>query len=273
MAQARQQTADKIGIRTPSLKQELPEALETAGRLGYDGLEVVTRDEAQLRGWLDEEGQSGAAALRERARKAGCAVSSFSLAIYRPVNLCQEDEAARQKGIQLVSDTLRACRNVGGQAVLLPHFDRGRLDVGPDEEARFVEGLRACAPVAEETGVAIALETSFSADQLQRITRAVGSRQVGVYQDLANAVIYKQDPAATLRQLGPVVVMVHVKDTGATGGNVGLGEGVVEWDACRAALREIGYSGWYVLETPAGDDPETDAARYLEFTRRWLGQA
>ena len=268
MAQA---NGDKIGIRTPSLRQDLPEALDTAARLGFDGLEVVTRDEAQLRGWLQEDGPGGAAALREQARRAGCAVSSFSLAIYRPVNLCQEDQATRQQGIQLVSNALRACKNVGGAAVLVPHFDRERLDVGPDEEARLVEGLRACAPVAEETNVAIALETSFSAGQLQRITRAVGSPKVGVYQDLANAVIYKQDPAATLRQLGPSVVMVHVKDTGAAGGNAPLGDGVVDWDACRAALREIGYSGWYVLETPAGDDPEADAARYLQFTRRWLG--
>src|SRR3712207_9453181 len=64
----------------------------------------------------------------------------------------------------------------------------------PEEEGRFVAGLREVAPVAEETGVAVAIETSFSAAQLGRITRAVGSPQVGVYQDLANAVIYGQDP-------------------------------------------------------------------------------
>lgn len=259
----------KIGIRTGSLRQELPEALETAGRLGFDGLEVITREEAPLRGWLQEEGPSGAAALRALASRAGCAVSSFSLALYRRVNFAQEDESLRREGVQLVGDALRACRNVGGAAVLLPHFDRQRLDVGPEEEARFVEGLRAVAPVAEETGVAIALETSCSAAQLRRIVDAVGSPQVGVYQDLANAIIYRQDPAATLRALGPAVVMVHVKDT-RDGGQAPLGEGEVDWPACRAVLREIGYEGWVVLETPAGDDPPASAARYLDFTRRWL---
>jgi sugar phosphate isomerase/epimerase len=263
----------KIGIRTASLNQVLPEALETAGRLGYDGLEVVTRDPDQLRGWLEEGGPGGAAALREQSARARCAISSFSLAIYRPVNMAQEDEAKRREGVRLVSDTLRACRNVGGAAVLLPHFDRERLDISAEEEARFVAGLRQCAPVAEETGVAIALETSFSAGQLQRITEAVGSPKVGVYQDLANAIIYGQDPAATLRTLGPAVVMVHVKDT-ARGGpgssNVPLGQGEVEWAACRQAIKDIGYNGWFVLETPAGDDPIASAARHLDFARRWL---
>ena len=263
----------KVGIRTASLNQQLPEALETAGQIGYDGLEVVTRDPDQLRAWLSEDGPSGAAALRERALLARAEVSSFSLAIYRPVNFAQEDEAKRREGVALVTDTLRACKNVGGAAVLLPHFDRERLDVSVEEERRFVDGLRQVAPVAEETGVAIAIETSFSAAQLIRIVDAVGSAKVGVYQDLANAITYQQDPAATLRALGKRIVMLHVKDTGPEGGNCALGEGRVDWKACRAAVRDIGYDtpdAWFVLETPAGDDPVRDAARYLEFTRTWL---
>lgn len=260
----------KIGIRTASLNQQLPEALHTAGRLGYDGLEVVTRDADQLRGWLTEAGPHGAAALRDEAQRAGTAISSFSLAIYRPVNFAQGDEAKRQEGVQLVSTALRACGKVGGAAVLLPHFDRERLDVSTEEEHRFVEGLRQVAPVAEQTGVAIAIETSFSAAQLVRIVDAVGSAKVGVYQDLANAIIYGQDPVQTLRTLGRRVVMLHVKDTAEGGGNCPLGEGRVDWPACRAAVSEIGYDGWFVLETPAGDDPVAGAERYLDFTKRWL---
>lgn len=263
----------KVGIRTASLKQDLPEALETAGRLGYDGLEVVTRDPNQLRAWLSDDGPAGAKALRDAASRAGTQVSSFSLAIYRPVNFAQEDEAKRREGIELVSTALRACGKVGGKAVLLPHFDRERLDVSPEEERRFVDGLTQVAPIAEQAGTAIAIETSFSAAQLMRIVDTVGSPRVGVYQDLANAIIYKQDPVHTLRQLGPRVVMLHVKDTAPEGGNAPLGEGRVDWAACRAAVREIGYDrpdSWFVLETPAGDDPVADAKRYLDFTRTWL---
>ena len=259
----------KIGIRNGSLRQELPEALETAGRIGFDGLEVTTQDTAQIRGWLEEGGPDGAAGVRALAQRAGCAVSSFSVAIFRRVNFGQPDEALRREGVALVCDALRACRNVGGVALLLPHFDRERLDIGEDEEARYVEALRECAPVALETGVAVALETSCSAAQLKRIVDAVDCPKVGIYQDLANAISYRQDPAATIRALGPAIVMVHVKDTHSPG-QAPLGEGKVDWAACRAALRDVGYDGWYVLETPPGDDPVASATRYLDFTRRWL---
>ena len=46
--------------------------------------------------------------------------------------------------------------------------------------------------------------------------------------------------------------------------------GPVDWAACRAAVSAIGYDGWAVLETPAGDDPIANAARNLAFTRQWL---
>ena len=263
----------KIGIRTASLNQPLSEGLQTAGRLGYDGVEAVTRDPDQLRDWLTESGPTGAAVLRDAARRAGTAISSFSLAIYRPVNVAQEDEAKRREGVELVSTTLRACKAVGGVAVLLPHFDRERLDVSADEERRFVDGLRQVAPIAEETGVAIAIETSFSAAQLIRIVDAVASPKVGVYQDLANAIIYGQDPVQTLKALGHRIVMLHVKDTALDGGNCPLGEGRVDWPACRAAVRDIDYDrpdSWFVLETPAGDDPIASAQQNLAFTKRWL---
>jgi sugar phosphate isomerase/epimerase len=247
----------------------LDDALDTAGRLGYDGLEIITQDAEQVRGWLREDGPQGAAALRERAKRAGCQVSSFSFALFRRVNFAQEDEALRREGVALVSDAIRACRNVGGEGILLPHFVRETLDIGPAEEERMVDGLRQVAPVAEEQGILVGLESSFSAEQLRRIAGAVGSRQVGVYQDLANAIIYQQDPATTLRALGPAIVLVHVKDTDGKGQAL-LGEGRVDWESCRAALRDIGYDGWFILETPGGDDPTGNARRHLEFTRRWL---
>jgi sugar phosphate isomerase/epimerase len=260
----------KVGIRTGSLGIDAPEAaLETAARLGYDGVELITRDEQQVRGWLEDGGATGAAALRAAQERTNCRVSSFSFALFRRVNFAQEDEALRQEGVALVSDAIRAVRNVGGEGILLPHFVRQTLDIPPEEEARMIDGLRQIAPVAEQNGVLVGLESSFSAGQLERITRGVGSKHVGVYQDLANAIIYQQDPEATIHTLGPAVVMVHVKDTDGSGQAL-LGEGKVDWAGCRRALREVGYDGWYVLETPAGPDPIANATRHLEFTRRWI---
>ncbi len=253
----------RIGIRNGSLQQDYEEALRTAGALGYDGVELVVRDPEVIEAWLSDK---GAAQVAGWCRQAGCVVSSLSVAAYRSVNFALPDPEARRAGVALVASSLRACRRLDGSAVLFPHFERERIDISAAEEERYIAELRRCVPVAEETGVAIALETSFSIDQLQRIIQAVGSPLVGVYVDLANALHFGHDPAEMLRRLGRAVVMVHLKDTD----RAMLGDGRVDWRACREALQAIEYNGWVVLETPPGDDPVAAARRNLEFTRRWL---
>lgn len=48
--------------------------------------------------------------------------------------------------------------------------------------------------------------------------------------------------------------------------NMPLGEGDVDWNAVGAALREISYDDYLVLETPRSDTPCEDYATWLEFT-------
>ena len=159
---------------------------------------------------------------------------------------------------------------IGANGVLVPHFDRQNIDIAPEEEASTIEGLRQVAPVAEETGVNICLETSFSVEQLQRICQAVDSPRVGVYQDTANAIIYGHDSVDMLTRLAPHIRMIHIKDLDQKP----LGEGSVPWDGCIAAIRDSGYgtedhlgTDWLVLETPPGEDPVESAKPNLEFTR------
>src|SRR4051812_26554461 len=201
----------RYGIRNGSLKCDWQEALRVAGEVGFDGVELVVRPEDDLGGLLTEEG-------RERVlgwcREAHCAVSSLSVAAFRQVSFGSADAAAREAGVPFVEQCLRATRAVGGDAVLLPHFERETINPTEEQERHFIEGLRRCAPLAERERVLIALETSFGVEPLQRIMRAVGSPWVGVYQDTSNALFYGHDSVDMLTRLAKETVMIHLKDTG-----------------------------------------------------------
>jgi sugar phosphate isomerase/epimerase len=62
------------------------------------------------------------------------------------------------------------------------------------------------------------------------------------------------DAASAIRTLGPLVRHVHVKDVRAAGSHATcpLGTGCVGIAEVIAALKEIGYKGWYSWE----DEPE-----------------
>jgi len=51
-----------------------------------------------------------------------------------------------------------------------------------------------------------------------------------------------------------------------------LGEGKIDWKPVAAAIREIGYEGWIVLETSSpSKDRVADARRNAQFVRKLFG--
>src|SRR5204862_6543946 len=89
------------------------------------------------------------------------------------------------------------------------------------------------------------------------------------YFDLANLVVRGLDPPTEIRGLGPLVCRVHVKDLLARKNDCHPGLGRVDFPECAAALAEIGYDGWLVLETPAAPPPVV--ARDVAFTEAAFG--
>lgn len=77
------------------------------------------------------------------------------------------------------------------------------------------------------------------------------------------------DAPAAIRTCGNRVRHVHLKDVKAVGGHETclLGTGVVDVAGCIAALREIGYDGWYSWEDEPEDRNPMDTA---EQNRRWI---
>ena len=123
--------------------------------------------------------------------------------------------------------------------------------------------MKAAAETSEKHNVYLAIESTLSADQHQQIIDNVGSKHVGVYYDMGNATGLGFDSPSEIRSLGSAIVQMHIKDTG---GNH-AGEGGVDFPAVFEAAHAIGYDSWFVLETPAKDDPIASAAKNMDFVR------
>jgi hexulose-6-phosphate isomerase len=70
-------------------------------------------------------------------------------------------------------------------------------------------------------------------------------------------VVFYGYPQDWIRTLGKSIVKVHLKDFKRKQDGyewVNLGEGDVDWEAVREALREIGYAGSVITELKGGDE-------------------
>ncbi len=252
------------GIRNTSLNMDWEEAFGAAGNMGFDGVEIVLREEDRL-DWLLSA--AGGEEMGAWVQTSGAKACSISFALFREYKGNEEDAAVRARVVRLVQKAIRACKRVGGVGILLPYFDRENIDMSSRHADLLIEDLRQCVPVAEGLGIKVALETSFTSGLLRAICDGVGSEMVGVYQDTANALIYGHDAVDMLVELQEHTKLIHLKDTRRSD----LGEGDVDFLACRNAIAKSGYEGWLIFETPAGNDPIASGKKNLTFGKEMFG--
>ena len=252
----------KYGIRDTMLNAPIETMFGVAKEIGFDGVEFcIGRNYRENILW--ETG--GSEKLKVLADAAEIEISSLSPGVFSQFHPALPDANTRAEGVEILTHVIASCAAVNTQHILVPMFPRD-MDTWPDETwNQLIDGFKALGEVAEEHSVILDLETTFSADQLVTILDSVGSDAVKVYHDTGNTMTRSQDPAEEILKLGRKGIgMIHAKDTDRQA----LGEGRVDFDSVDAAMREIGYDGYIVLETPSGDDPNADHAKNLAFIKK-----
>ncbi len=207
-------------------------------------------------------------------------------------NVNAKDSGKVARDIENISTALRAAQGYGADTILLVpckiegmpmpkpwefdiHFDEktGRLgQVAAGDNAQYGEYIEAhdhatdatrkaiekLIPIAQETGVVIALENVWNnlwvtPALFAHFVASFNSHWVQAYYDVGNHVRYAP-PEQWIQALGRMIVKVHIKDfrlhrKNQQGGSwVNIRDGSVNWPSVRAELEKIGYSGWVTLE-------------------------
>jgi len=160
---------------------------------------------------------------------------------------------ARELGLPLVTF----------HAGFLPH------DGADPERAKLLVRLRTVVDVFADEGVRLGFETGQeTAATLLDVLAALDRPSAGVNFDPANMILYGMgDPVAALRELGPHVVQVHVKDAtpttrrGEWGEELPVGTGNVDWRAFFVALDAVQPTVDLLIEREAGDSRIADVRR------------
>jgi sugar phosphate isomerase/epimerase len=128
--------------------------------------------------------------------------------------------------------------------------DRASLPPGPVEKTMetMIRTLRSARTEAMDAGVKFAIENhkDLYCWQTRQVIDGAGKDFVGSYLDTGNPVFVMEDPLSTVETLGPVAVMLHLRDSvvyetpdGVAVQWVPLGEGVVDFKKIIAKAREI----------------------------------
>jgi hexulose-6-phosphate isomerase len=135
------------------------------------------------------------------------------------------------------------------------------------------EAVQRLIPLAEKTGVVIALENVWNnlwvkPAHFRQFVASFQSRWVRAYFDIGNHVKYAR-PEEWILALGDLLAKCHVKDfklnpadPDGGGSFVNIRDGSVRWPVVRSALDQVGYQGWMTIE--GGDLSLAEHSRRLD---------
>lgn len=160
-------------------------------------------------------------------------------------NVPKSAEIASELGLNLVTF----------HAGFLPH------EPTDPEYEKMQHRLDLIADVFAARNIDVAFETGQeTATELKRFLKSLGRTNVGVNFDPANIILYDNgDPLDALRDLGPWLKQIHIKDgtrthtPGTWGEEVPVGRGEVPWREFFETLREMKFGGWCCIEREAGN--------------------
>lgn len=275
--------AMRIGVNlllwSAAMGKESLGLIEKVARFGFDGVEI----------FIDEPANIDRRAIKKVVDDNGLGITCCSI-VGPDRHLISDDRKIRRNARDYLKAAVEISHDVGSSIFCGPLYAGVGVLVGrprtEEEWGRAVEGLSEVAKDAEAAGVTLCLEplnrfeTYFVniVEDAVKLAKDVDSPNVKVMGDTFHMNIEEKN----LRQ--PLVVagdlLHHMHCCGNDRGTPGAGH--VDWDDVFAALRDVGYDGWLVIESfvlgneaiakaaaiwrdiaPSGDDLARDGLAFL----------
>jgi L-ribulose-5-phosphate 3-epimerase len=219
-----------------------------AREIGLDGIQVSVQYPTDGKPTLrDDKTQE---AFRRAALDNG--IQICSLAIGNPGKARLPMHTNPAFAILLV-EAVQIAHNLGTNNILLPILGESHIDMTSQAQVdTFVTMMKEVARYAEKYGVVVGLEDWISAQDNIKLLDAIGSDYVAVYYDAHNIVSRVPDIYVEPKMLGKRISQIHLKNANAADNHQQLLEtpgGKMDWSRMAKEFYDIGYRGWYVLET------------------------
>ncbi|WP_294906902.1 L-ribulose-5-phosphate 3-epimerase [Tatumella sp. UBA2305] len=254
--------------------------LQLAKQLGFDFVEMSV-DESETRlarlSWSRQQRLQLVNAIAET----GVRVPSMCLSAHRRFPLGSEDDAVREKALEIMRKAIGFAQDVGIRVIQLAGYDVYYQQANDETRRRFREGLKQSIVMASRAQVTLAMEI-MDYPLMNSISKALGYTHYlnnpwfQIYPDLGNLSAWDNDVQLELEAGKGHIVAVHVKDTRpGEFKNVPFGSGVVDFDRCFRTLKQTGYSGPYLIEmwSETADDPEAEVVKARTWVREQMVKA
>ncbi len=247
---------------------------DLAGECGLDEIEFIFDYEDFEKNplWSDE----GVRKIRERinASKVQVHAVCFDYFMRRPFYKFQgeEEKAVREENTMVMKRVLDAMDKLGAGLLEIPLVDGSSLSSEAEKEI-FREWLKERMEHAPG-GIRFGLETDLAPREFKAYLLSFGEAGPGANYDSGNSSGLGYDPYEETTVLRDRILNIHIKDRLFHGTTVKLGTGSADFERLFKGLKEIGYSGSFILQAARGRDgsEKETVAGQAAFLKEWTAR-
>lgn len=229
------------------------EKMQAAKAAGFDYIEISI-DEADERlarlDWSDQEIDE----IRSYMEETGIVIPTMCLSGHRRFPFGSKDEATREKAFEIMEKGIILAQKLGVRCIQLATYDVYYEESDEETKRRFLDGMKKSVEMASRAGVILAMEimdTPFVGTILRAMhyIKEIPSPYFKIYPDMGNLTQFSNDVESEFELGIAQTAAIHVKETkSGVFKNVPFGEGTVRFTDIFKKLKELNYTGMFLIE-------------------------
>lgn len=244
-----------LGIYEKALPNDFTwkEKMQAAKAAGFDYIEISI-DESDERlarlDWSDKQIEE----IRSYMRETGIVIPTMCLSGHRRFPFGSKNKGTRAKAFEIMEKGILLAQKLGVRCIQLATYDVYYEESDEETKALFLDGMKKSVEMASRAGVILAMEimdTEFVGTILRAMhyLKEIPSPYFKIYPDMGNLTQFSSDVASEFELGISETVAIHVKETKpGVFKCVPFGEGTVQFTDIFRKLKELHYSGMFLIE-------------------------
>jgi sugar phosphate isomerase/epimerase len=257
----------KIGVRLEALRLPFRSALETAARLGADGIQFDAVGELAP----EQLSQTACRQIRHLIDNHRLTLIALGFPTRNGYDTLDRLEGRVAKTMQVLALAPQL-----GARMVINHIGRIPEDRNDPKSSHFFDALDRIGNEGDRVGARFAIETGGdSPEKLSEFLAQTKSYAFGVNYNPGNMLVRGYDVYGGVTQLADRILGTRIKDVLRSSVSVSgfreapMGEGEVDWERFLGAMAEIEYQGFYTIDRETSADPVADVSQAIEFFHRY----
>ncbi len=248
------------------------EKMQTAKAAGFDYIEISV-DESDERlarlDWSDQEIEE----IRSYMKETGIVIPTMCLSGHRRFPFGSKDKATRARAFEIMEKGILLAQKLGVRCIQLATYDVYYEESDEETKALFLDGMKKSVEMASRAGVVLAMEimdTPFVGTILRAMhyIKKIPSPYFKIYPDMGNLTQFSSDVESEFELGFPETAAIHVKETKpGVFKNVPFGEGTVQFTNIFRKLKELNYTGMFLIEMWADNSRKQTMEEAVETIR------